>query len=72
LGKKKLSDHLFSALQFLLNSNGEKVSRFKNAAGALATRNQSEAKLAWPEQSGGNSVSREDRRLRDRRVMKRS
>jgi hypothetical protein len=28
--------------------------RFKNAAGALATRNESEAKLAWPERSGGN------------------
>jgi hypothetical protein len=24
----------------------------------LAPRNESEAKLAWPEQSGGNSVSR--------------
>ena len=38
--------------------------RFKNAAGALATRNESEARLAWPERSGGNLDSREDEERR--------
>jgi hypothetical protein len=37
-----------------------KIQEFKNAAGALATRNESEARLAWPERSGGNQDSRED------------
>jgi hypothetical protein len=41
-----------------------KIQEFKNAAGALATRNESEARLAWPERSGGNQDSREDEERR--------
>jgi hypothetical protein len=41
-----------------------KIQEFKNAAEALATRNESEANLAWPMRSGGNPVSREDEERR--------
>ena len=41
-----------------------KIQEFKNAAGALATRNEGEARLAWPERSGGNQDSREDEERR--------
>jgi hypothetical protein len=35
--------------------------RFKNAAGALATLDEGEGKLAWPERSGGNLGSSGDK-----------
>jgi hypothetical protein len=41
-----------------------KIQEFKNAAEALATRNESEANLAWPKRSGGNQDSREDEERR--------
>jgi hypothetical protein len=46
-----------------MHHGDDEVSSFKNASGALVTRNESEAKLAWPERSGGNSVSREEGEL---------
>ena len=37
------------------------VSSFQNAAGALATLDEGEGKLAWPERSGGNLGSSGDK-----------